>query len=200
VTVSGSRMDCGVSPVWTCRSSASRAIATRTSARPVHETRKSLKRLRATVRLARDEAYRRENVAFRDAGRRLGGARDSQVLLETLDALTDRYRDAAPARALCALQADAGGPARRGSAPRSRGRRDRRGAGRAAPGAGWRLAARAGRPDALAAGFQRIYRRGRRAYRTASQEPSSENLHELRKRAQHLWYAAQIVRRPRRRR
>ena len=51
----------------------------------VHETRKSLKRLRATVRLGRDElgdeAYRRENVAFRDAGRRLGGARDSRVLL-----------------------------------------------------------------------------------------------------------------------
>ena len=54
----------------------------------VHETRKSLKRMRATVRLARDElgdeAYRRENIAFRDAARRLGGARDSQVLLETL--------------------------------------------------------------------------------------------------------------------
>jgi hypothetical protein len=66
----------------------------------VHETRKSLKRLRATVRLARDElgdeAYRRENVALRDAGARLGGARDSQVLLETLGALTDRCRDEAP--------------------------------------------------------------------------------------------------------
>lgn len=66
----------------------------------VHETRKSLKRLRATVRLARDrlgeEAYQRENVAFRDAGRRLGGARDSQVLLETLGALTDRYPEEAP--------------------------------------------------------------------------------------------------------
>jgi hypothetical protein len=32
-----------------------------------------------------------ETRAFRDAGRRLAGARDSQVLLETLDALTDRY-------------------------------------------------------------------------------------------------------------
>src|SRR5918996_391117 len=66
----------------------------------VHETRKSLKRLRAIARLARDElgdeAYRRENVAFRDAGRRLAGARDSQVLLETLDALTDRYPEQAP--------------------------------------------------------------------------------------------------------
>jgi CHAD domain-containing protein len=48
--------------------------------------------------------------------------------------------------------------------------------------------------DALAPGFKRTYRRGRRAYRTARQEPSTENLHELRKRAKYLWYAAQIVR------
>jgi hypothetical protein len=61
----------------------------------VHEARKSFKRLRATVRLARDElgddVYRRENTAFRDAGRRLVGTRDSQVLLETLEALSERY-------------------------------------------------------------------------------------------------------------
>jgi CHAD domain-containing protein len=47
--------------------------------------------------------------------------------------------------------------------------------------------------DALAPGFRRIYSRGRRAYRTARQEPSTENLHEQRKRAKYLWYAAQIV-------
>ena len=66
----------------------------------VHETRKGLKRLRAAVRLGRDElgeeAYRHENGAFRDAGRRLGGARDGRVLLETFDALADRYPDEAP--------------------------------------------------------------------------------------------------------
>jgi CHAD domain-containing protein len=48
--------------------------------------------------------------------------------------------------------------------------------------------------EALAPGFKRIYRGGRRAYLTARQEPSTENLHELRKRAKYLWYAAQIVR------
>ena len=47
--------------------------------------------------------------------------------------------------------------------------------------------------DALAPGFKRIYRGGRRAYRTARREPSSDNLHELRKRAKYLWYAARIV-------
>jgi hypothetical protein len=67
----------------------------------VHEARKSFKRLRTTVRLARDElgdeVYRRENAAFRDAGRRLAGARDSQVLLETLATISERHPDETPA-------------------------------------------------------------------------------------------------------
>jgi CHAD domain-containing protein len=57
----------------------------------------------------------------------------------------------------------------------------------------WRLGGEG--VDALAPGFGRIYRRGRRAYRIACREPSTENLHELRKRAKDLWYAAQVVRR-----
>jgi CHAD domain-containing protein len=46
----------------------------------------------------------------------------------------------------------------------------------------------------LAPGFKRIHRRGRRAYRAARRQPSTENPHELRKRTKYLWYAAQIVR------
>jgi CHAD domain-containing protein len=57
-----------------------------------------------------------------------------------------------------------------------------------------RLAARARGPGRLAAGFKRIYRRGLRAYRKAFEEPSSDNLHELRKRVKDLWYSAQILR------
>ena len=166
----------------------------------VHETRKSLKRLRAIARLARDElgdeAYRRENVAFRDAGRRLAGARDSQVLLETLDALTDRYPDqAAPARFERFKRTLVGqhGAAQRHLHERAAVSEVRGELRRARARVGdWHLE-REGL-DALAAGFRRIYRRGRRAYRTARQEPSTENLHELRKRAKYLWYAAQIVR------
>jgi CHAD domain-containing protein len=166
----------------------------------VHETRKSLKRLRATVRLARDElgdeAYRRDNVAFRDAGRRLGGARDNQVLLETLDALTDRYPDEAPPERLARFKRTLAG--QHGAAQR----RLHEGAAIAEVlGELRRARARVGNwqleregLDALAPGFKRIYRRGRRAYRTARQEPSTKNLHELRKRAKYLWYAAQIVR------
>ncbi len=166
----------------------------------VHESRKSFKRLRATVRLARDELgdkrYRRENRTFRDAGRRLAGARDSQVLLETLDTLGERYADELPSSSYhrfretlveqCAAakkRLDAGDAE---IAVLS----DLRDARARVP--EWPLA-REGL-DALAPGFERIYRRGRRAHRKARKDPSTENLHELRKRAKDLWYAAQIIR------
>jgi CHAD domain-containing protein len=166
----------------------------------VHETRKSLKRLRATVRLARDElgvdVYRRENVAFREAGRRLAGARDSRVLLETLGAVTDRNRDEMPParvqrfkRTLVGQQAAAQRRLREGPAIAVV-RTELAEASARVP--AWPLE----REDvgAVVPGFKRIYRRGRRAYRAARREPSTENLHELRKRAKDLWYAAQIVR------
>ena len=165
----------------------------------VHETRKSLKRLRATVRLARDELgdefYRRENRAFREAGRRLAGARDSQVMVETLDALTDRYLDGVPRRfqrfrrTLVGQHGAAQRKLRDGVAVAEV--RSELGAARARV-RDWHLERES--LDAVAPGLRRIYRRGRRAYRVACGEPSIENLHELRKRTKDLWYAAQIVR------
>lgn len=166
----------------------------------VHETRKGLKRLRAAVRLGRDElgdeAYRRENVAFRDAGRRLGAARDTRVLLETFDALADRYPNEAPPERYERFKRTLVG--QHGAAQR------RLHAGAAIDevlGELRRACARVGDwpleregLETLAPGFKRIYRGSRRAYRTARREPSTENLHELRKRAKYLWYAAQIVR------
>jgi CHAD domain-containing protein len=164
----------------------------------VHETRKSLKRLRTTVRLARgelgDEVYRRENVAFRDAGRRLAGARDNQVLLEMLAAVSDRDGAARDGytpfrRTLSAQHAAAQKSLQEGRAVGDVLSELREARARVPE---WPLE-REGL-DAVAPGFKRIYRRGRRAYRKAREEPSGENLHELRKRVKDLWYAAQIVR------
>ena len=165
----------------------------------VHETRKSLKRLRTTVRLARDElgddVYRRENVGFRDAGWRLAGARDSQVLLETLAAVSDRDgahgRDGYTPlrRTLSAQHAAAQKSLQEGEAVGEVLSELREARARVPE---WPLERES--LDALATGFKRLYRRGRRAYRKAREEPSSENLHELRKRVKDLWYAAQIVR------
>jgi CHAD domain-containing protein len=160
----------------------------------VHESRKSFKRLRAVVRLARDrlgpEVRRRENAAFRDAGRKLSGARDAKVLVETLDDLVtrnrDRLRPEAFGRLRAALMQDceavestddvlAAVGAARARVPE------------------WPLGDD-GRTRVLEPGLKRIYRRGRRAYRTAKDEPTSEHLHELRKRTKDVWHAAQVLR------
>ena len=81
----------------------------RNPATALHDTRKGFKRLRATVRLARgaldDETYRRENIAFRDAGRCLSGVRDASVLLETLDALETASGNDLPREATIRLRA-----------------------------------------------------------------------------------------------
>src|ERR1700690_4419144 len=57
----------------------------------VHEARKCLKKVRAALRLVRDElggpAYRRENFALRDAARPLTEVRDATMLVETLERL-----------------------------------------------------------------------------------------------------------------
>jgi CHAD domain-containing protein len=168
----------------------------------VHEARKSLKRVRAVVRLARDplgdEIYRRENRAFRDTGRELSAARDAEVLRDTLDDLVRRYRnelaDGAFAGLREALDADATAAHERiaanaGAVDEVRASldpaRDRV--------ATWPLP-EDGDAGALAAGFERIYKRGRRALEAADRERSDESLHELRKRAKDLWHAAQILR------
>jgi CHAD domain-containing protein len=152
------------------------------------------------VRLARyelgDDVYQGENAAFREAGRRLAGARDSQVLLETLDAVTDRYPDVMPPARVRRFERTVVG--QHGAAQR----RLREGAAVAEVLSELREASARVRDwpleqdgiGGLAPGFKRVYRRARRAYRTARREPSTENLHELRKRTKDLWYAAQIVR------
>jgi CHAD domain-containing protein len=65
-------------------------------AESIHEARKDLKSLRAVLRLARGsidgEVRRLENIFFRDAGRSLSAARDSEALLEALQHFSGRHR------------------------------------------------------------------------------------------------------------
>jgi CHAD domain-containing protein len=167
----------------------------------VHESRKRLKRLRALLRIERgaigDDVYRRENTAFRDLGRRLSGPRDAAVLIETLDELTERFGDELPAENVAPLRdlleqdhKHAVARLRRDKATLE----DVSGAlGEArVRSAAWQL--RSDGFDALSPGLRRIYRRGRRAMRAAARQPSTEHMHEWRKRAKDLWHAAQIVR------
>lgn len=172
----------------------------RRTGKAVHETRKRIKRLRAAVRLTRDAigetTYRRENTALRMAARRISAPRDAQVLVETLDALTERFAAELPNDATGAL--------------RARLEEDRDAATAALRDGGGAIAATivtidhtlARTPawrferegfDALSPGLHRIYRRGRKAMKAARQDPSAENLHEWRKRVKDLWHATEIV-------
>src|SRR5262245_23423066 len=59
----------------------------------IHAIRKRCKRIRAVLRLMRDElgdaVYRRENHCYRDIAEPLAGARDATVLAAAFDTLTD---------------------------------------------------------------------------------------------------------------
>ena len=167
----------------------------------VHETRKHLKRLRTSLRLARgalaDETYQRENTAFRKTGRRLSASRDAQVRLQTLDALTSRFEDELAPRITAGLRARLVDEHERATARLHEDDTDVQAAlaelddARARTPA-WRL--QDDGFDAVSPGLKRIYRRGRKRMRAARDEPTAATFHEWRKRVKDLRYATQIVR------
>jgi CHAD domain-containing protein len=161
----------------------------------VHEARKDMKKLRAVVRLVRGEigaqVYRRENECFRDAGQELSGLRDADVMLATLGKLEPEIPQAAAGDLRQALEAHkirtAAGARHQASAQVVTvltSARTRVGS--------WPLYEDSF--EAVGDGLERIYRRGRRDFRAARADPTTENLHEWRKRVKDLWYHLTILR------
>jgi CHAD domain-containing protein len=164
----------------------------------IHDARKQLKKARAALRLLRGSigeiAYRRENVALRDAARPLGVARDSRVLVAALDALLERHKSTLNAvrsdklrRILRQEQTQARRAltrtfmAKHRAALRAVIKRSER----------WRL-----RGDdwvVVGDGLTRSYRRGRKNFATAKQSRDTECLHDWRKQVKYLWHQLQIV-------
>jgi CYTH domain-containing protein/CHAD domain-containing protein len=168
----------------------------------IHGARKDLKKLRAVLRLLRDELgekpYRAQNRRYRDAGRLLSDTRDAEVKVETLDDLEQRFGEEFPAAAAehwrrdlererYAASADAGGEVgervERAAAAIDQGRDEI---------AAWELGKDSWR--LVEPGVLTAYRDGRAAMREALDEPSVESVHEWRKRAKDLWYQLRILR------
>lgn len=166
----------------------------------VWEVRKCFKRIRAALRLVREELgedlYHEENWRFRDAARPLTEVRDAHILVETADKLKQRYPEAIERAEFLkihgallenqhsvthrVLERDKAFAAVKEvamraltSLPEWRLRRD-----------GW---------SAVETGLRHVYRTGRRAFALASEDASVENLHELRKQAKYLWYQLQLL-------
>jgi CHAD domain-containing protein len=161
----------------------------------VHGARKDLKKTRAALRLARPgmprSVYRRENARLRDIGRRMSGGRDADVMVETVDALAERWAGQLPKRQFTTL-------GRRFAERAQEARDDTPADALARDLAAAREHARAWPLEAcddgtLRAGAARAYRRGRKALAAAEEDASTERLHEWRKRAKDLWYHHRLL-------
>lgn len=168
----------------------------------VHDARKRFKKLRAVMRLVRDElgssVYDRENKCYRDAGRRLSDVRDSYVMIETLDNLRARYEDE--------LADDAFATVRDNLVARHETIRRRildeadaieqvidtiteaRTRIETLPLAEIEY-------DDIAPSIRRVYKRGYKGFARAYDDPQAEHFHEWRKRVKYLWYHTRILRR-----
>jgi CHAD domain-containing protein len=167
----------------------------------IHGARKDLKKLRAVLRLSRDELgpklFRTENRRYRDAGRLLSSSRDAEVKLATVVALRHRFETAFPSEAghewEGALQRErdevAGAAERLREAIERAARMIEAGRDRIADWPlnedSWRL---------VGPGLTWSYRSGRQALKRTLDDPGTESVHQWRKRTKDLWYQLRIVR------
>jgi CHAD domain-containing protein len=164
----------------------------------IHEARKSIKKVRAIVRLLMPglgAAGFRDNRALRDAGRALSKLRDAAALIETVESLSEQYF-ADPAMEQLSVVRSA---LRRNLEDTVRSEDIRTVIGGVVASlktlkkrAGkWQIAG--GAFAAIAPGLDMTYRRGRKQLRRAEAEPTSENLHDLRKRIKDHWYHVRLL-------
>lgn len=156
----------------------------------VHECRKSIKRLRALIRLTAatigTKKARRRTKALGEIGRLLSARRDQTVMFETIEKLAQEFPEAGAAFAplKATLTARAGNQPERLDAETADRARGLLGA----------EAKKIERLDfkhqgfaALAGGLDTSYRKARKAIAYAYDEPTDENFHELRKAVQWHW-------------
>ncbi len=164
----------------------------------IHEARKNMKKIRGVLRLIRPElgeVYRRENTFFREVGLRLSQFRDAGAMLETFDAMRQKYRNETGPGKLTPIRH--GLIARKQQAEKQGGIENvlnavatalRRSAQRVET---WPLAADGF--AAIAPGLQATFRRGRKALARAREHPLPENYHEWRKRVKDHWYHVRLL-------
>ncbi len=151
----------------------------------VHDARKRLKKARALLRLARPamraDAFRAYNRELRDQGRALSGARDADVMVETVDALAEHNTRRVKRAHFMAVRgrfvARAAGELPDHRVPALAREVDR-----------WPLGGISS--ETLVDAVTKTYRRGRQA---AAEPATTENLHEWRKRVKDLWYQARLL-------
>ena len=165
---------------------------------PVHEARKSVKKIRAILQLIDDDAgtgLGRSDKRLRSINRTLSELRDADVMMETLEKLRAKHphvlspHGLARARRRLSAQKRAvtrtvGGPKKWKAIDRTLQtvRRDAK---------GWHPEDRG--VDVLIDGVRAAHRRGRQAMKLAEKQQRAEDFHAWRKDIKALWYALRVV-------
>src|SRR5262245_24595938 len=167
----------------------------------VHEVRKSLKKIRAVLRLVRPvlgvKCYRRENTCLRDAARPLTEVRDARILIETLDKLLEHFQEHIAGRSFADVRAALWDNLR---AVRKRVLNEHNAFVVVAESVSQvreRVKDWADVPDkwsSVGAGLQDVSRQARAAFRDAAADPSVAKLHEWRKQVKYLRYQFEVLR------
>ncbi len=166
----------------------------------VHDARKNCKRVRAAYRLIRDEIgnelYRQENIRFRDTARLLAGARDSWVMIRTLDKLVASHIDQLHAHAFSGIRQKL---TEKYETTLARELENLTTIPVILENMGEaclqieKLPIQKEDFSAFRRSIRRVYDRGRSAMKLAYSQPSSEVFHEWRKRVKYLWYQLEIL-------
>jgi len=164
----------------------------------VHEARKSIKKVRAVVRLMAGElgaVAEAENELLRNLALKVSPLRDAAVLVETFDSLQSHFPETASValveRIRTELLKNRSRAARTSTAARSP----------ATIAFALERAAQRARAwplhndgfDAIAPGLRRALRRGRKALGEALVDPAPIRYHEFRKRVKDHWYHARLL-------
>ncbi len=164
----------------------------------IHEIRKSIKRIRAVLRLIREEigysTYYRENVYYRDINRKLSDLRTANVLVFTLEYLKSEIRlrnnELDPLirsilgerKTLLGELISVNGDLKDFSELFLKGRER-------IP----ELPIEHNGFEAFEGGIHRMYRQSRDYLDKALQDHGTDHLHDMRKRMKYLWYQIQIL-------
>ena len=163
----------------------------------IHDARVCIKKVRAVLRLVRGDlrkdTFEADNIRFRDAGRRLSAVRDSVAILEAFDNVTNdtagiKGEEFEALRAKL-IRAEKATIAEKESALSEVSAVLQEELVRIAD---WRIHKKGF--SAVGPGLRRVYRLGRHSFNTAREHPTTENLHELRKRVKDLSYQLHVLR------
>ena len=165
----------------------------------VHEARKSIKKTRALLRIARWElgaSYHAENSLLRDVARRLSPLRDAAALVETCDELRRKHgTDGGSRQALTTVRSILAAHKERAETEAAR--------SHLAPEvastlraylehvAKWPLCTDGFR--ALRPGIENMFRVARKGLKRSEADPTPENFHEWRKRTKVHWYLTRLL-------